>query len=284
MADKEKNYRTIPRTGRIWIDLVSEKEDALRWVADPFTETLLIFWQKRRLNQIQSLDLVDVVAAAFGASAWEYQNKLKLVIGLQRAARAKWRMRMPGFLIEAIDKKRRGVVLPSQRWLALFEPERCQTEVQVSLEQVEPTRSQGGSIGSLVNKLLPKGRNHSASEFAKAARLIGMEALWGEHDTVKRLVLQWAACRLDPISGQNHRKRRLAPSTVSSRGNRLVEFLTLAFKDGDPQFFTDECFAKQINQLLNDESAPTIYRTDLECFTDWNCRDSLKQAVIISPV
>ena len=273
---------SIPSTGRIWIELNAEREEPLRWVADPFTEALLIYWQKVRFNAIDEFDVVDAVAAAFGASSWEHRNKLKLVIRLHLAARAKWQMRMPGCLIEAIDRRRRSVILPAPRWVGLFEPERCQDQARFDPKPVAPKRRHKGKIATLIQKLLPKGQNHSSREFAVAASELAKKFCCNDIDPVKRLVLLWAASRLAPELDLRQRKRRFAPSTIALRSERLLAFLEFTFKDQEPNLLSTEKFADKINDALSRSDCTNITRADLACFTDWNSRNVQDQSVMVS--
>lgn len=278
-----KKIPSIPSTGRIWIELNAEREEPLRWVADPFTEALLIFWQQgTRFNAIDEYDVVDAVAAAFGASSWEPRNKLKLVIGLHLAARAKWQMRMPGFLIEAIDRRSQSVILPAPRWVGLFEPERCQDQARFDPKPVAPKRRHKGKIAKLIQKLLPKGQNHSSREFAVAAGELAKKSCCNDIDPVKRLVLLWAASRLAPERDMRQRKRRFAPSTVALRSERLLAFLEFTFKDQEPNLLSTEKFADKINDALSRSDCTNITRADLACFTDWNSRNVQDQSVMFS--
>ncbi len=277
-----KAIPSIPRTGRIWIELNAEKDEPLRWVADPFTEALLLFWQRARFNAIDDFDVVDAVAAAFGASSWEYRNKLKLVIRLHLAARAKWQMRMPGLLIEAIDRRRQSVILPAPRWVGLFEPERSQDQAWFDPKPIARPRKYKGEIAELIQKLLPNGQNHSFREFALAAGELATNSRRNPIDPVKRLLFLWAATRLAPERDLRHRKRRFAPSTVAQRSGRLLAFLEFAFKHQDPNLLSTEKFASEINNALSHSECTNITRADLACFTDWNSRNVQDQSVKVS--
>lgn len=278
-----KKIPSIPSTGRIWIELNAERVEPLRWVADPFTEALLIYWQQgTRFSAIDEFDVVDAVAAAFGASSWKHRNKLKLVIGLHLAARAKWQMRMPGFLIEAIDRRSQSVILPAPRWVGLFEPERCQDQARFDPKPVAPKRRHKGKIATLIQKLLPKGQNHSSREFAVAASELAKKSCCNDIDPVKRLVLLWAATRLAPERDLRQRKKRFAPSTVALRSERLLAFLEFTFKDQDSVLLSTEKFASEINDALSRSECTGITRADLACFTDWNSRNIQNQSVTVS--
>lgn len=272
----------IPRTGRIWIDLIPEKGEPLRWVADPLTEALMLFWQRGRFNSIARFDHVDAVAEAFGASSWEHQNKLKLVIKLHRAARAKWQMRMPEFLIEAVDRRRQSVILPATRWVALLEPERCQKEVWFEPKPIAPKFKKRGEIVSLIEQLFPKGQNHTRRHFAVAAGKLADDSCSNDIAPVKRQVLLWAATRLAPARDLRQRKKRLAPSTVALRGERLLRFLKFTFDDQDPNLLSTENFTNEINNALSQSQCPGITRDDLVCFTDWNSINIQDQSVTLS--
>lgn len=273
---------SIPRTGRMWIELNAERDETLRWVADPFTEALLIYWQQERFNAIDEFDVVDAVAAAFGASSWQHRNKLKLVIRLHLAARAKWQMRMPGFLIEAIDRRRQSVILPASRWVSLFEPERCQDQARFDPMPIARKRKYRGEIAELIQELLPNGQNHSSREFAEAAGELATDSRRSHVGPVKRLILLWAATRLAPERDLRQRKRRLAPSTVAPRSERLLAFLKFTFKEQDPNLLSTEKFAGEINNALSQSECTKITWADLACFTDWNSRNVQDQSVTVS--
>lgn len=272
---------TIPSTGRIWIELNAEKGEPLRWVADPFTEALLIYWQQARFNAIDEFDVVDAVAEAFGASTWVPRNKLKLVIRLHLAARAKWQMRMPGFLIEAIDRRRQSVILPAQRWVSLFEPERSQDQARFDPKPIARKRKYKGELAELVQELLPNGQNHTSREFAAAAEKLA-NSCSDDTTPVKRLVFLWAATRLNPARDLRQRKRRLAPSTVALRSERLLAFFKFTFEKQDPNLLSTEKYASEINNALSQIECTKITWADLACFTDWNSRNVQDQSVTVS--
>lgn len=275
---RAEELRRLHAAGRLWIDLPpADGREMRRWVADPLTHCLLLRWQRDCARRGGEPAMPAVAVAAFLRSGREDQVWEEWILeALHRAATIKWRMRMPGFLVEANGERGRCVSLPSRRWMALLgravQPISVPYSARLRLPGKRGVR-QADPILRRIAELLPHDRSCAPSIFTGAANQLSVEARRNDVSPVERLVLLWAADRLDPSRDARQRQRRLAPSTLRERAARLLPILRGAFGGQDPEELEAADFATACNRRFDETPAKPRDGAALSCFTAWlQCR------------
>ena len=263
------------RTGRIYIDLgvpfgTKGKAEARRWVADPLTDALLLHWQAARAAALPAtFALSDALVAFLGEEHRPSLEREGLLAALHPAAVARWQLRMPAFLVHAAGDSGDCVSLPAARWAALFagmttgsSPDRKPQEVKC--HALKPRDACVREIAAH----LPAGRAATPKAFVTAARQMRQDAVT-QQQPVERLLMLWAADRIDPAHDPRQRTRRLAPSTVEARAKILAPLLRAACGTVDPVTLSAERWAAALNAAIGSKLTDVRKSAALSCFTDW---------------
>lgn len=270
--------RTIPRLhhhGRVWIDLpMTAGRDAKRWVADPLTHCLLRHWQDARVRMPPpTLSPAEAVGAFLGWRGLDPGPADQLLDGLYRAAVLKWRMRMPGFLVEEIGVDGRCVSLPDERWRVMLSGTVRIVPAHRTPWEPAPRKTAGNDpVMAILIAALPEGRHSGGRSFVEAARTLAQAAQPDSLSPVERGVLLWAADRIDPRRDRRQRQRGLAPSTIRGRAKRLLHLLRGAFGQSDPLTLDAAGFAGRLNDHLSEVRLWQKDHAHLACYTDWQQR------------
>lgn len=288
------NHRCeLPRlavAGRAWVDLDvgtlrndrSIKIDRRRWVADPMTQLLLCHWQDERLDHAdKTIDAGEALAAAFRIAP-SHENLAKIEDILAQAATAKWRFRMPSFIIDAIGPSGTCVSIASERWAVLLG--RTPTPLILDKPKLDkprksPAKASSNLVLDILRDALPENSAATLSRRKGSSKQIELRAGDSELQPVEVLVLRWSATRLCPERYAIHRNRRLAPSTIIARASALVAFLFKAFGNKDPRRHTGQQFLEILNASVRLPKA-SIRPSDLDCFADWMNRSHPHLALI----
>lgn len=260
------------RAGRAWIDCTVGDHDQgtelKRWVADPLTHCLLRHWQSVRAAPPPVVSAAETAIATFlGAAHWDFERQSWLTAAIHEAATTKWRLRMPGFLVDAVSEHGQSVSLPLSRWKAVLGE--AIHEARFEVGKVSERRTSTDPIRAIIQQALPAGRASPRRAFTEGAAAIADAAFANHRSPVERLVLQWAADRLDPKRNPKQRSRGLAPSTIDQRAGALLRALRAEFGARDPRMCSrDELIDHVETMLRGDRDGPMIVN-HLKCFFDW---------------
>lgn len=278
-------HRRTLSAGRAWLDMTPKGLELRRWIADPLTHCLMLHWSDRRSSHGREPSMPAVAIGAFLRIAHEDQAWQETILtALGDAAVLKWRMRMPGFLVDMLRPGGDGAVLPPQRWLALLG--RVAMPSVLTKRKVRRRRArrtnQLDEARRCVMEALPAHRASGRAAFAAAADQLATDAGRNLWVPVERLVLLWAADRLDPRRDRRQRQRPLAPSTIERRATRLLLLLRGAFKSDDPLALNAVELAARFNSYLaSSSSSPTASdAAHLRDFTDWLQRRESQLSVV----
>lgn len=282
-APMERDEPRLLAHGRAWVELKGgDGRPFRRWIADALTHSLMVHWQDNRRQKIESdIDVDDAIAAFLGWRDKGYDEKRKLHDGLYEAARLKWRLRMPGFLVQEIDRAGRCASLAPPIWNALLG--RDIPNIRASLSQAKERRlphlnSPKGSLLGELARALPSFRARPV-ERVRAGQSIAAMAERNDWKPIERHILNWAADRIDPTRDRDQRQAGLAPSTIMARASRLSKLLWSAFGDGDPRDFDAAGFAATLMASMTSETTTQNDRATLSCFCDWQQRQVGRLAV-----
>ena len=275
------------RAGRAWIDSTVGDDghgtELKRWVADPLTHCLLRHWQSVRSAPPPFVSASEMAIATFlGAAHWDLERQTWLTAALHEAATAKWRLRMPGFLVDAVSEHGQSVSLPLSRWKAVLG--QATQEARFEVGKVSERRTSSDPVRAIIQQALPAGRASPRRAFTGGAAAIADAAFANHRSPVERLVLQWAADRLDPKRNPKQRSRGLAPSTIDRRAGALLRALRTEFGDCDPRMCSRDELLEHVDTMLRSGGHGPTLVSHLKCFFDWLQRCQPELAIAFDDV
>jgi len=273
--------------GRLWIDCTVGDDDhgieIKRWVADPLTHCLLRHWQSVREAQPPFVPAAETAIATFlGAAHWDFERQSWLTAAIHEAATTKWRLRMPGFLVDAVSEHGQSVSLPLSRWKAVLG--QSTQEARLEVGKVSGKRTSSDPVRAIIQQALPVGRASPRRAFTGGAAAIADAAFANHRSPVERLVLQWAADRLDPNRNPKQRSRGLAPSTIDRRAGALLRALRTEFGDRDPRLCSRDELLRHVDTMLRGGRDGPTFVNHLKCFFDWLQRCQPELAIAFDDV
>lgn len=269
----------LERRQPIWVDIRPPDRNPpagfnqqRRWVADPLTHILLRQTLKWRWQMPRRSDPpVEVIAAYFRTDheSMTDDERAEFLSAMHQAALTKWRMRLPAFLIEAVSDSGDSISLTGERWHALFTHRGPVVSTPFPETESKKREPQKDTVLSYIQKTLPKGRYSPSSHFKTAARTLYDHGRIQDLLPIERVILQWAADRLDSSRCDLQVRRGLAPSTIKKRARNLLRTGRQVFGGDELRLMSRDDYINRWNRYLATSGPKEITSSDLQCFSDW---------------